>query len=133
MAIYGYTAYSAAKYGVRGLAEVLDMEVRCHNIAVSISYPPEVDTPMLQVRGRERGREGRLISLFLSLSHTYACAHTHTHSFRKRWDTAPTLSSLSAVLAVCSRLTRLHGTSAVELREGSSRSTMALMASYWGP
>ena len=56
MAVYGYTAYSAAKYGVRGLAEVLDMEVRCHNIAVSISYPPEVDTPMLQVGERERER-----------------------------------------------------------------------------
>ena len=49
MALYGYTAYSASKYAVRGLAEVLDMEVKVHNIRVSVSFPPDTDTPMLQV------------------------------------------------------------------------------------
>ena len=50
MALYGYTAYSASKYAVRGLAEVLDMELKVHNIRVSVSFPPDTDTPMLQVR-----------------------------------------------------------------------------------
>lgn len=49
MALYGYTAYSASKYAVRGLAEVLDMELKTHNIRVSVSFPPDTDTPMLQV------------------------------------------------------------------------------------
>ena len=49
MALCDYTAYSASKYAVRGIAEVLDMELRPHNIRVSISYPPETNTPMLQV------------------------------------------------------------------------------------
>ena len=49
MALHGYTAYSAAKYGVRGLAEVLDMELKVHNIRVSVSFPPDTDTPMLRV------------------------------------------------------------------------------------
>jgi 3-dehydrosphinganine reductase len=48
MALYGYTAYSASKYAVRGLAEVLDMELKVHNIRVSVSFPPDTDTPMLQ-------------------------------------------------------------------------------------
>ncbi|CAI8016895.1 3-ketodihydrosphingosine reductase [Geodia barretti] len=47
-ALYGYTAYSASKYAVRGLAEVLDMELKVHNIRVSVSFPPDTDTPMLQ-------------------------------------------------------------------------------------
>ena len=49
MALYGYTAYAASKYAVRGLAEVLDMELKVHNIRVSVSFPPDTDTPMLQV------------------------------------------------------------------------------------
>ena len=50
MALHGYTAYSASKYAVRGLAEVLDMELNVHNIQVCVSFPPDTDTPMLQVR-----------------------------------------------------------------------------------
>lgn len=48
MAVYGYSAYSASKYAVRGLAEVLDMELKVHNIRVGVSFPPDTDTPMLQ-------------------------------------------------------------------------------------
>ena len=50
MALHGYTAYSASKYAVRGLAEVLDMELEVHNVRVSVSFPPDTDTPMLRVK-----------------------------------------------------------------------------------
>ncbi|KAL1172917.1 hypothetical protein V6Z11_A05G380400 [Gossypium hirsutum] len=50
--IYGYTAYSASKFGLRGLAEALQQEVIADNIHVSVVYPPDTDTP-----GFEKGFE----------------------------------------------------------------------------
>jgi 3-dehydrosphinganine reductase len=44
-AIYGYTAYAASKWAIRGLAESLQMELRPFNILVAVSYPPDTDTP----------------------------------------------------------------------------------------
>ncbi|WCJ23691.1 3-ketodihydrosphingosine reductase [Euphorbia peplus] len=43
--IYGYTAYSASKFGLRGLAEALQHEVIADNIHVSLVFPPDTDTP----------------------------------------------------------------------------------------
>ncbi|XP_076949984.1 3-dehydrosphinganine reductase TSC10A-like [Bidens hawaiensis] len=45
--IYGYTAYSASKFGLRGLAEALQQEVIAHDIHVSLIFPPDTDTPGL--------------------------------------------------------------------------------------
>ena len=44
-AIHGYTAYAASKWALRGLAESLQMELKPYNITVSLSYPPDTDTP----------------------------------------------------------------------------------------
>ncbi|XVF13938.1 hypothetical protein REPUB_Repub09cG0013000 [Reevesia pubescens] len=46
--IYGYTAYSASKFGLRGLAEALQQEVIADNIHVSVIFPPDTDTPGLE-------------------------------------------------------------------------------------
>ncbi|XVE75504.1 hypothetical protein DITRI_Ditri12bG0098900 [Diplodiscus trichospermus] len=43
--IYGYSAYSATKFGLRGLAESLQQEVISDNIHVSIIFPSDTDTP----------------------------------------------------------------------------------------
>ncbi|KAK6255011.1 Short-chain dehydrogenase/reductase SDR - like 10 [Theobroma cacao] len=43
--IYGYAAYSATKFGLRGLAESLQQEVIEDNIHVSIIFPPVTETP----------------------------------------------------------------------------------------
>jgi 3-dehydrosphinganine reductase len=45
VAIHGYTAYGASKWALRGLAEALQMELKPYNIFVSVSYPPDTDTP----------------------------------------------------------------------------------------
>ncbi|KAE8723119.1 3-dehydrosphinganine reductase TSC10A [Hibiscus syriacus] len=52
--IYGYTAYSASKFGLRGLAEALQQEVIVDNIHVSVVFPPDTDT-----RGFEQEQEVR--------------------------------------------------------------------------
>ncbi|XWS75258.1 hypothetical protein CRYUN_Cryun01aG0070600 [Craigia yunnanensis] len=46
--IYGYSAYSSSKFGLRGLAESLQQEVISDNIHVSLIYPPDTDTPGLE-------------------------------------------------------------------------------------
>jgi 3-dehydrosphinganine reductase len=44
---YGYTAYSASKYAVRGLSDVLRLELKPYDIHLSVVYPPDTDTPQL--------------------------------------------------------------------------------------
>lgn len=48
MGIYGYTAYSASKFGLRGLAEALQQEVIGDDIHVSLIFPPDTETPGLE-------------------------------------------------------------------------------------
>ena len=43
--VYGYSAYSTAKFGVTGLAEVLRCELRPHGVGVTLLCPPNMDTP----------------------------------------------------------------------------------------
>jgi len=43
--VYGYSAYSAAKFGVTGFAEVLRCELKPHRIGVTLLVPPNIDTP----------------------------------------------------------------------------------------
>ncbi|GAA4685756.1 SDR family oxidoreductase [Streptomyces chumphonensis] len=45
--VYGYTAYGAAKFAVRGLTEALRGELVPHGVRVSCVFPPDVDTPQL--------------------------------------------------------------------------------------
>ncbi|KAK8552234.1 hypothetical protein V6N13_120646 [Hibiscus sabdariffa] len=51
--IYGFAAYSATKFGLRGLAEALQQEVLAYNIHVSVIFPPFTETPGVE---RERKR-----------------------------------------------------------------------------
>ncbi|CAA7395537.1 unnamed protein product [Spirodela intermedia] len=43
--IYGYTAYSASKFALRGLGEALQQEVINDDIHVSLIFPPDTETP----------------------------------------------------------------------------------------
>ncbi|XP_020083941.1 3-dehydrosphinganine reductase TSC10A [Ananas comosus] len=43
--VYGYTAYSASKFALRGLGEALQHEVIADNIHVSLIFPPDTETP----------------------------------------------------------------------------------------
>ncbi|XP_042399883.1 3-dehydrosphinganine reductase TSC10A-like [Zingiber officinale] len=45
--VYGYTAYSASKFALRGLAEALQHEVVADNIHVTLIFPPDTETPGL--------------------------------------------------------------------------------------
>ncbi|MGZ4107287.1 MAG: SDR family NAD(P)-dependent oxidoreductase [Tumebacillaceae bacterium] len=61
--IAGFTAYSASKFALRGLAESLHMELNeTYNISVSLCNPPDVNTPMLAKENLIKPKECRLIS-----------------------------------------------------------------------
>nr|GEW95346.1 3-dehydrosphinganine reductase TSC10A-like [Tanacetum cinerariifolium] len=63
--IYGYTAYSASKFGLRGLAEALQQEVIADDIHVSLIFPPDTDTPGF---AEENKRKPRLTSIIAASS-----------------------------------------------------------------
>jgi 3-dehydrosphinganine reductase len=61
MGIFGYASYGPSKFAVRGLAETLRAELRSDNIGVSIAYPPDTETPMLEEERKTAPPETQLI------------------------------------------------------------------------
>ena len=62
LGVYGYTAYSASKYALRGLAEALQMEVARDNVSVQVAFPPDTDTPGFEEEQIGKPEETKLIS-----------------------------------------------------------------------
>ncbi|PKA52173.1 11-beta-hydroxysteroid dehydrogenase-like 2 [Apostasia shenzhenica] len=60
--VYGYTAYSASKFALRGLAEALQHEVIADNIYVSLIFPPDTETPGFAQEQERRPEATRLIA-----------------------------------------------------------------------
>lgn len=62
LGIFGYSAYGSTKFALRGLAETLAMEVAPHNISVTLSLPPDTDTPGFVVEELSKPLETKLIT-----------------------------------------------------------------------
>lgn len=45
VSFFGYSAYSASKFAVRGLSDALRDELKPQGISVSVVFPPDTDTP----------------------------------------------------------------------------------------
>ncbi len=60
--LFGYTAYGAAKYAVRGFSDVLRAEVKPLGLQVSIVFPPDTDTPQLAYENKFKPPETKAIS-----------------------------------------------------------------------
>ena len=60
--IFGFTAYSAAKFGVQGFSESLRAEMKARGIRVSLLCPPDTDTPMMSDPKRPQLPEVEAIS-----------------------------------------------------------------------
>ena len=61
MGIFGYSSYGPSKFAVRGLAETLRAELRADHVGVSIAYPPDTETPMLEKEMKTAPAETRAI------------------------------------------------------------------------
>jgi len=69
VALPWHAAYSASKYGLRGLSEVLRFDLARHGIGVSVVVPGAVKTPLVETAhiagvDREHPRVQRLVALF---------------------------------------------------------------------
>ena len=62
LGVYGYSAYGAAKFGVRGLGEVLLQELKPYRIPVTVLFPPDTDTPQLAYENKFKPEATRAIS-----------------------------------------------------------------------
>jgi len=60
--IFGYTAYSATKFALRGLAEALQMELKPYNVYVTLAYPPDTNTPGLELENLYKPEETKIIA-----------------------------------------------------------------------
>jgi 3-dehydrosphinganine reductase len=50
--IYGYSAYGASKFALRGFAESLRHDLMQYGIDVTVVFPPDTDTPQLEQENR---------------------------------------------------------------------------------
>jgi 3-dehydrosphinganine reductase len=48
LGLIGYSAYSPTKFAITGIAECVRMEAADHGIGVTVIFPPDTETPMLQ-------------------------------------------------------------------------------------
>lgn len=62
LGVYGYSAYGASKYAVRGLCDVLRTEFKPHGLYVGCVFPTDVDTPQLAGEQAYLPAETRAIS-----------------------------------------------------------------------
>lgn len=59
---FGYVSYAPTKFAVTGFAECLRMEMRPHNIGVSIVFPPDTDTDMYTREKQNQIPEAKALS-----------------------------------------------------------------------
>ena len=59
---FGYSAYGASKFAVRGYSDVLRSEMKYRGIRVSIVFPPDTDTPMMADENKYKPFETKEIS-----------------------------------------------------------------------
>ena len=62
LGVYGYTAYSGAKFAVKGFSDTLRAELKPRGITVSVIFPPDTDTPQLSWENQFKPKETRSIS-----------------------------------------------------------------------
>lgn len=62
MGVFGYAAYSAAKFAVVGLSECLRQDLLPYNISVSVIYPADTDTPQWHEENKIKPPETRALA-----------------------------------------------------------------------
>ncbi|MGM0431424.1 MAG: SDR family oxidoreductase [Spirochaetota bacterium] len=62
LGMYGYTAYSASKFGVIGFAQSLRNELSAEGLSVSVVCPPDTQTPQLAQEAETKPPETEAIS-----------------------------------------------------------------------
>ncbi|TRY63926.1 hypothetical protein TCAL_14295 [Tigriopus californicus] len=88
--VFGFTAYTAAKFAMRGFAEALEMEVKAHGVGVTVAFPPDTDTPGFAEEEKGKPEETKLISQSGGLFHPDAVAKSIlSDALRGRFYSSP--------------------------------------------
>lgn len=62
LGVFGYTAYGASKFAVRGFSDALRAELKPLGIQVSIVFPPDTDTPQLAYESGLKPPETKMLA-----------------------------------------------------------------------
>jgi len=62
MGVFGYGAYTPAKFAVVGFSECIRQELLPYNVGISVLYPPDTDTPQLHEENKIKPQETRVLS-----------------------------------------------------------------------
>ncbi|MBW1893618.1 MAG: SDR family oxidoreductase [Deltaproteobacteria bacterium] len=60
--VFGFTDYSASKFGLMGFSESLRSECKKFGVLVSVLCPPDTDTPMLEAENATKPDETKAVS-----------------------------------------------------------------------
>jgi 3-dehydrosphinganine reductase len=83
LGLYGYTGYAPTKFALTGLAECLRMEAKEDNIRISVIYPPDTDTPLLQYEHEHTLPECRALSGNIKVKTADAVAAAYLRGLQK--------------------------------------------------
>jgi 3-dehydrosphinganine reductase len=109
LGVYGYTAYSASKFALRGFAEALRAELKPDKIGVSIVYPPDTDTPQLAEENRLKPDITKRITAGGGLLSAEQVARAIVRGIdRRRFAIAPGLEMTLLARLGCLLAPRLH-------------------------
>lgn len=81
--LYGYSGYGASKFAVRGFSEILRVEMKPYNIAVSVVYPPDTDTDQLKYDKLHKPEVTRILTESGGLMTAEAVADAIIHGMNK--------------------------------------------------
>lgn len=62
LGVFGYTAYGASKFAVRGFSDALRAELKPLGVGVSIVFPPDTDTPQLAYENKFKPKETKALT-----------------------------------------------------------------------
>lgn len=81
--VFGFTGYTAAKFGVIGFSEALRSELKPRSIEVSVLCPPDTDTPGFHEENRTKPEETQKISANTRLMHPEQVAQALIQGLQK--------------------------------------------------
>ncbi|MFM7532001.1 MAG: SDR family NAD(P)-dependent oxidoreductase [Rubrivivax sp.] len=86
----GYSAYAPAKWALRGLGDILSIELGAHGVRVLTAFPPDTDTPQLaEERARRPAFTARFAAGNKALSPAFVAASILRAADRGRRHVAP--------------------------------------------
>ncbi len=83
LTFYGFTAYSASKFALRGFTDALRSEIKGTGVDISLCFPPDTDTPGLKTENQVKPEVTRIVSNVGGLASPEQVAESIVKGIRK--------------------------------------------------